>query len=50
MVLLGDETQVEACSVHLEKVQILMQDSCTVCSERTIGLEIIYDAPDVTPW
>jgi hypothetical protein len=49
MVLLGDEAQVEARSVHLEIVLILKQDRCTVCSERTIGLEIIFDAPDGTP-
>jgi hypothetical protein len=35
--------------VSLEIVLILMQDSCTVCAERTIGLEIILDAPDGTP-
>jgi hypothetical protein len=49
MVLLGDEAQVEACSVHLEIVPILMQDRCTICCERTIGLEIVFDAPDGTP-
>jgi hypothetical protein len=49
MVLLGEEAQVEARSVHLEIVLILEQDRCTVCSERTIGLEIIFDAPDGTP-
>ena len=31
--------------VHLEIVLILTQDSCTVCTERTIGSEIILDAP-----
>ena len=36
-------------SVYLEIVLILMQDRCTVCAERTIGLEIILDAPDGTP-
>jgi hypothetical protein len=35
--------------VYLEIVLILMQDSCTVCAERTIGSEIILDAPDGTP-
>jgi hypothetical protein len=25
-----------------------VQDSCTVCAESTIGLEIILDAPDGT--
>jgi hypothetical protein len=36
-------------SVHLEIVLILTQDRCIVCVERTIGLEIILDAPDGTP-
>ena len=27
---------------------ILSQDPCTVCAERTIGSEIILDAPDGT--
>jgi hypothetical protein len=48
MVLLGDEAQVEAHSVHLGIVLILMQDRCTVCSKGIIGLEIIFDAPDGT--
>ena len=48
MVLLGDEAQVKA-RPHLEIVQILTQDSCTVCVERTIGSEIILDTPDGTP-
>ena len=30
-------------------VLILMQDTCTVCVKRIIGLEIILDAPDGTP-
>jgi hypothetical protein len=36
-------------SVRLEIVLILTQDRCTVCAERTAGLEIILDAPDGTP-
>ena len=28
---------------------ILTKDRCTVCVKRTIGLEIILDAPDGTP-
>jgi hypothetical protein len=32
--------------VYLEIVLILRQDRCTVCAERAIGLEIIFDAPD----
>jgi hypothetical protein len=35
--------------VCLEIVLILTQDQGTVCAERTIGLEIILDAPDGTP-
>ena len=27
----------------------LPQDRCTVCAERTIGLEIVLDTPDGTP-
>jgi hypothetical protein len=34
--------------VRLEIVVILTQDRCMVCAERTIGLEIILDAPDGT--
>jgi len=26
-----------------------VQDRCTVCAKRTIGSEIILDAPDGTP-
>ena len=36
-------------SVSLEMVLSLTQDKCTVCAERTIGSEIILDAPDGTP-
>jgi hypothetical protein len=35
--------------VRLEIVLSLMQDRCTVCTEHTIGLEIILHAPDETP-
>jgi hypothetical protein len=35
-------------SVHLELLQILTQDRCTVCAKRTIGSETILDAPDGT--
>jgi hypothetical protein len=34
--------------VRLEIVLILMQDRCTVCVERTMGSEILLDAPDGT--
>jgi hypothetical protein len=35
--------------VRLEIVLVLVQDRCMVCTERTIGLEIILDAVDGTP-
>ena len=35
-------------SVLSEIVLILTEDRCTVCVERTIGSEIIFDAPDGT--
>jgi hypothetical protein len=37
-----------AC-VHLDIVLILTQDSCVVCTKRTICSEIVLDAPDGTP-
>jgi hypothetical protein len=49
MVLLGDEAQGKLVSVRLEIVLILTQDRSIVCAERTIGLEIVLDAPDGTP-
>ena len=49
MVLVGDEAQAELVSVRLEVVLILTQDRCMVCAKRTVGSEIILDAPDVTP-
>jgi hypothetical protein len=30
-------------------VLVSEQDKCTVCTNRTIGLEIVLDAPDGTP-
>jgi hypothetical protein len=36
-------------SVRLEVLLFLAQDRCTVCTECTIGSEIILDAPDGTP-
>jgi hypothetical protein len=46
MVLLSDVGLVELYSVRLEKVLILTQDRCTVCTERTIGSQVVWDAPD----
>ena len=46
---LGDEAQVVAPFSPFGDDVIFMQDRCTVCTERTIGSEIILDAPDGTP-
>ena len=34
-------------SVRLEIVLVLVQDRCTVCAKRTIGLDIDFNAPMV---
>jgi hypothetical protein len=44
MVLLGDEDLAEHGLVCLETVLILTQHWCTVCTEHTIGIEIILAA------
>ena len=49
MVPLGDEAQVEACFVHLERVLMLSHDRCTVCVKRIIGSIIDLDAHDRNP-
>ena len=49
MELLGDMGHMESRSVRLEMVLVLVQDRCTVCAERTIGSDIVLDAPDGTP-
>jgi hypothetical protein len=48
MVLLGDEALVEAHLVCFEIVLILTRDRCMVCTERTLGSEIVLGAPDGT--
>ena len=48
MVLLGDEAQLEAHFGPFGDSVIMTQDSCMVCTEPTIGLEIILDAPNGT--
>jgi hypothetical protein len=35
--------------VHFKTVLVLVQDRSMVCTKRTIGSEIILDAPDGTP-
>ena len=49
MVLLGDEAQVEARFGPFGDSANLDIDRCMVCAERTIGSEIVLDAPDGTP-
>ena len=36
-------------SNRLETVLVSVQDRCMVCAERTIGSEVVLDAPDETP-
>jgi hypothetical protein len=36
-------------SLRLEIVLVSVQGRCTVCAKRTIGSELILDAPDGTP-
>jgi hypothetical protein len=44
MELLDDVRHVEYHFGPLEIVLVSLQDRCTVCTERTIGSEIILDA------
>ena len=37
----------ELVSFRLEIVLVSVQDRCTVCAKRTIGLYIVYNAPMV---
>jgi len=57
MELLGDVGLVECLVmwdmwnlvlVRLETVLVSVHDRCTVCAKRTIGSEILLDAPDGT--
>ena len=48
MVLLGDEAEVEAHFDPFGDSANLDTHSCNVCAERTLGSEIILDAPDGT--
>jgi hypothetical protein len=36
--------------LRLETVLVSVQDRCTVSTERTIGIEIVLDADEWTPW
>jgi hypothetical protein len=44
MELVSDVGHVESRSSHLETVLALVQDRCMVCTEHTIGIEIVLDA------
>jgi hypothetical protein len=35
--------------VRLETMLVLLQDMCMVCTDHTIGIEIVLDALDGTP-
>ena len=48
MVLLGDEAQVLARFSPFGDDVILMQDRCTVCTERTTVSEIVLDSNEGT--
>jgi hypothetical protein len=37
-------------SVSLKTLLVSVQDRCTVRTKRTIGSEILLDAPDGAPW
>ena len=41
MVIIGDVGHVEACSVRLEMVLVLVQDKITVCAKCTVGSDIV---------
>ena len=49
MEVLGDGVMWNLISVRLDTVLVLVQDRCMVYVERTIGSEVILDAPDATP-
>ena len=46
MELLGDVGQWNLVLVHLDRVLVSVQVSCTVCAKHTIGSDIVLDAPD----
>jgi hypothetical protein len=49
MELLGDVDHMESHFALFGERLVLVQDRCMVCAKRTIGVEIILDAPDGTP-
>jgi hypothetical protein len=49
MKLLNDVGPLESSFDRFGDGVVFVQDRCTVCTKRTIGSEIILDAPDGTP-
>jgi hypothetical protein len=49
MELLDEWVMWNLVSVRLETVLVLVQYRSMICAERTIGSEIILDAPDDSP-
>jgi len=47
--LLGDVGHVESHFFLFGDSAVSVQDRSTVCAKRTIGIEIVWDAPDGTP-
>ena len=45
---LGGMGHVESCFGLFGEVLVSMQDRCIVCDKRTIGSEIVLDAPNGT--
>ena len=48
MELLGAWVMWNLASLRLEAVLVSVQDWCMVCARRTIGSEIVLEAPDHT--
>ena len=44
MELLGDVGLMESCTDRLEIVLVSVEDRCTVCAKRCIGLDIVFNA------
>ena len=50
MELLGDVGLVESCFGPFgDIVLVSVEDRCTVCAKRTIGSDIVFNAPMVLP-
>jgi hypothetical protein len=47
--LLGDVGHVESRFGQSKMVLVSMQERCMACAKRTIGSEVILEAPDGTP-